>query len=377
MNDTHNEGRCVLHICVFYSRYVANYVNFMKTKINDIKHYFVLTADLEGIVDDENIIRIDSRWRLLFDRKIRNIAKKASAVVVSPPQINVIEMLFLYPRSIIKKTYLHFWDNAFAISPPLPGASFFRAMRRKLFHWLRKRLFESCGGLIFLIEKEYDSYFSYWQIAKKHWVAAMPDDPSKTSGLTFGSVDFKRCSVLERTADNRLGVQVDHSAHNRYHEEAFEMIKKFDNIRVICPLTYGPTEYRDHIIKVGRSLFGDSFYPMVDHVPLEEYAQSIAKNVDVFVLLSREQQGMGNISLMLGLGKKVYMRPGTSMWDHFTGKGYILFSSEGLKTESYEEFSHIDPDVKKHNIETFYHYLDTCFDEWEMSWRRFFNDVLS
>ncbi len=59
---------------------------------------------------------------------------------------------------------------------------------------------------------------------------------------------------------------------------------------------------------------------------------------------------MGNISIMLRLGKKVFLRPNTSMWNYFLTQGYSIYDANELNNISFHDFIHIDESISRHNI---------------------------
>lgn len=106
-----------------------------------------------------------------------------------------------------------------------------------------------------------------------------------------------------------------------------DMIKKFksENIKFVCPLSYGNFEYRDKVIEYGKNILGDKFCPITEYMPQQEY-YSLLNKCSVGIFNNNRQQAMGNINVLLRFGAKVYIRDDTTMWNTFSNqRSYHLF----------------------------------------------------
>ncbi|MBY5978947.1 TDP-N-acetylfucosamine:lipid II N-acetylfucosaminyltransferase [Ferrimonas balearica] len=119
------------------------------------------------------------------------------------------------------------------------------------------------------------------------------------------------------------------------HIEAFEHLKKYaqENIEIYSPLSYGVPQYRDEVCRVGKELFGDKFKPIVDFIQYDKYIELLS-TIDIAVFNHDRQQAMSNTRMLLGMGKKVYMKSGTS--------SFQLFEKLDVKVFTLDEFS-LDP----------------------------------
>jgi hypothetical protein len=94
------------------------------------------------------------------------------------------------------------------------------------------------------------------------------------------------------------------------HLDMFLLLKKIKNrynFAIICPLSYGKHKYHtEKIINIGKNLFGKRFIPLLDYIEPEIYLQ-LLKKIDIAIMNHKRQQAAGNISLLLSLGKLVYL----------------------------------------------------------------------
>jgi len=119
------------------------------------------------------------------------------------------------------------------------------------------------------------------------------------------------------------------------HLEALSIIARRDDGRfeVYCPLSYGDAGYRDLVIANGKAHFGDRFHAITDMMPLSAY-NALLSEIDVAVLNHNRQQGMGNAITLLGLGKKVYMRPNQTHTRFLNSLGVATYALPDFNTEA-------------------------------------------
>ena len=101
------------------------------------------------------------------------------------------------------------------------------------------------------------------------------------------------------------------------------------NFKIICPLSYGPSSYIKKIVEKGKELFGDRFIPLLDFLKPELYYQ-ILKQIDLAIMYHNRQQGIGNIQVLLFLGKAVCMKK-TSIFYQLLDRGAFIFSIQDLE----------------------------------------------
>lgn len=169
--------------------------------------------------------------------------------------------------------------------------------------------------------------------------------------LNYGSVNktFARGPV-EFTGDEIL---VGNSATiTNNHLEIFKLLSGLDlgGRKIIVPLSYGNSDYRDLIIKKGHEYFGEQFYPLVDFVSLENYNNIIA-NCSVVVMGHRRQQGIGNTATMLYKGARVFLDEASTAFDFFTKLGAVIFCLNDLKVSRSDIFLPLSRVEQKKNRE--------------------------
>ena len=295
--------------------------------------FFFTTKGNLFVKPGENVFVLDS-WHLLCT-KYGDMLSKADKIIISGSWISWKFSLWLTISGLVKKTYFHFWGGDFYhFRDKQPGLKSVVA-RHIIFY-----CFKYAAALIFLIEGEYEKFRSITHVSNRYFVAPMPGDPAK-------AIDYKKYRANEwKTINDEklkrpLRVLVGNSATDtNHHIDAFNALKRFneEDCEIFCPLSYGNEIYRDAVIKAGQECFGKSFHPVTEYMERDDYLEFLS-TMDIGIFFNDRQQAMGNISMLLNMGKKVYMREETSMWYEYNSRGYHLYKISDLKDINYNDFN--------------------------------------
>lgn len=141
--------------------------------------------------------------------------------------------------------------------------------------------------------------------------------------------------IKQKTQTVLIGNSADRSNN---HLEIFALLKPFkkNDIRIIAPLSYGDMTYAKQVSLEGKRIFGEKFTAIKTLLPFEQY-QKMLSNVDIAIFGHKRQQAMGNITTLLGGGKKVYLRNSITTWK--------FLEELGLKVYDFDDFSLLPPDT--------------------------------
>lgn len=120
--------------------------------------------------------------------------------------------------------------------------------------------------------------------------------------------------------------------------------------RVITPLTYGDARCRRRVLKEGRARLGESFVPLLGHLPFDEYRRLTA-GCGCLVLNHRRQQAVGNVLLMMRQGARIYLNAGSPLTGHLRSLGFILFTTDELAARGVEGLAPLDAESAERNRE--------------------------
>jgi len=130
------------------------------------------------------------------------------------------------------------------------------------------------------------------------------------------------------------------ASYTNNHLEIFSLLKNvnFSGRKLIVPLSYGDKQYRDYIIGVGEKVFGQSFVPLIDFLPIDEY-YTVIKSCSIVIMNQYRQQATGNISAMIVFGAKVYLSQRNPYFLNCVNRGMTIFAIENLKADPLSLFT--------------------------------------
>ena len=85
-------------------------------------------------------------------------------------------------------------------------------------------------------------------------------------------------------------------------------------------------------------LFNTTFVPLIHYMAFDEY-QKILNTCSVAIFATERQQAVGNILIMIWLGKKVFLSDTSILYKYFIGIGLKVFSIQKDLISLFDEFS--------------------------------------
>lgn len=136
-----------------------------------------------------------------------------------------------------------------------------------------------------------------------------------------------------------INIQVGNSAtQSNHHKEAFHLLAKhpIEKLRIYAPISYGNEDYAREVKQLGKELFGENFKPLESYMPFKEY-EAFLQSIDIAIFNQWEQQAMGNIFVLIALGKKVYINAGASHYEFLKQKGFRIFDLASFSLDPISE----------------------------------------
>ncbi len=344
----------ILHI-MQNEKFIAPFIQFIEKYFPPEDHLFIILGGLSEadhpIPKYDNVIVLDKGLTkkinlLKLSKELKPYFEDAEKVILHSLFVsNIVDVLFLN-RKFLQKCHWIIWGGDL-----YKYARENKSLKTRFYDYRMKKVISGFGGFITHLKGDY-------KLAQK-WYGA---NGRYYSVFAYPSNLYKEY-VLAEKKDDALNIQVGNSADlANNHEEVFDILEKYkdENIKIFVPLSYGPKEYTDKMIRLGREKFGDKFYPMTDFMSLDKYLDFLA-NIDIAIFNHKRQQGMGNIITLLGLGKKVYMRDDITPWSMFQEKGLEIFNVQDFDLSLFDGAS---KDKNKKIIKETYS-LENLIKGWE------------
>lgn len=322
-----------LHICN-NEKFIDPYIKFIEKNFDKLIHvYIIIGENRYSISDSPNVIVVDN-FKENYSLILKEIKNSDKFFLHGLNNTHLIYLLFLRLNNL-KKCYWIIW-----------GADLYEYYKRKnspkdfIKHLIRKEVFKRIGGFITHIKGDYELAKEWYGAKGKHYYSFMyPSNLYKEYSLSDG---IKQ--------DDRVYIQIGNSADStNNHIEVLDKLQRYKDmdIEIICPLSYGDKAYAKKVINYGTEIFGDKFVPITEFMPFDKYLDILAK-IDIAIFNHKRQQAMGNITTLLGLGKKVYIREEITTWQFCLDHDLKVYSANDNYDDLFEE---MDEGIRQKNIE--------------------------
>lgn len=324
----------------------------MNMCMTSYRHCFLLPE--EGfkldVKDADNLFFFHSYSSLFREKQFRRMLSEADVIVVSGVFMNIWFFLYLaLSPALLRKTVFHFWGGDFYWyrEDTTTKYSIIPRVKKGIKQHLASYCFKNCCDLAFLIPGEYAAFQKIFKIHRSHSVVKMPASPNRKKSSEFRNHrthSGTRIVLGNSATETNCHSEILRLLHDQYGGEAIE---------VYSPLSYGSSiRYKDSVIALGDELLGEKFIPITQYMDIDAYYDFLS-DCDIGIFNNNRQQGMGNIRALLALGKKVYIRSDTAMWDYFREGGYILFPVEEIQNQTFDDFISLPAQIRDSNMRNF------------------------
>lgn len=308
------------------------YIEFINDHFDSNKHQFILMGKKNNFQNHPSKNVRDHLGNSLISLVLINrYMYKSKQIFLHGLFIpHIILLLFIQPW-LIKKSYWLIWGEDLYYHKNRKNG-----IKSSIYELVRKIVIRHLDGLVTHIKGDYELAKSWYGATGKYCYSFM-----------YPSNLFNDYNLSKVEKDKPMFIQVGNSASaSNEHIEVFEKLAKYKNedIKIICPLSYGDAEYRRKVIRNGSRIFGEKFHAITEFMPFEEYLGLLGK-IDIAIFNHKRQQAMGNITTLLGLGKKVYIRDDITTWDFCIQHGLKVYNSKN----DFENLFEVIPIIEKTN----------------------------
>lgn len=154
--------------------------------------------------------------------------------------------------------------------------------------------------------------------------------------FTYGLLeDYVGLDLMDKYVDQTANILVGNSSSfTSNHLDFFKLVagRIPNESKVFVPLSYGNKPYGKYVTGKGKELLGESFHPLFDFIPKNEYHELLL-GCPHLVMNHKRQQGLGLIITALWMGAKVYLNPEVSTYMYFKRLGINIFTISNLLGE--------------------------------------------
>lgn len=289
-------------------KFTVQFIEFINNNFNINEHIFIIygrknTYKKSKVEKYNNIIYVNKQNKRNIIKAFKYCYEADKIILHSLFLPSWLKYYIFMNKNIIRKSNWVIWG----------GDLYLYKMRRKnlksyLNEVIRKKIISNLGGLITHVRGDYE-LTKKWYGAKGEYMYSFmyPSNLYKNYDLAKSNLESNEIKYIQ------IGNSADPSNN---HCDIFEKLHSYshENIKIICPLSYGDDDYKNKVISEGKRIFGDKFNPLLNFMDIQEYLEILNK-VDIAIFNHKRQQAVGNITSLLGLGKKVYIRSDITTWN--------------------------------------------------------------
>lgn len=219
----------------------------------------------------------------------------------------------------------------------------------RIYDFIKTETVKKMKGVCTLVNNDYELAKKWYRVKGIHYQAVYMNEKQHEYIKNIKYENQNSETLQNKTLTILLG---NSATKTNNHVEALELLGKFKelDIKIICPLSYGDNKYAEDVCITGKRIFSEKFVALKDHMPQTEYME-LLNNIDIAIFNNDRQQALGNIYVLLELGKKVYMRNNTTMWSRISDEMQLnVFNINEIINNSFEEFIYIEKEVKEVNM---------------------------
>lgn len=299
------------------------------------KYVFIQEEKYEyGLSTKHNVEFLHTADNIFLE--LHDYMRKARKIVLHGLWREEVNILLYFNQNLLKKCYWLMW-----------GGDFYFPEKHSQ---IKKEIIKNIAYLINYNEGDISLVREWYGATGKH-----------IRSFLYLSNIYPDYEIKERNNKKTITILAGNSADpSNNHLDIFEMLARYkdEDIQIIVPLSYGDKKYAQQVISHGKKLFGLKLKPLINFHKYSDYLE-ILSEVDVAIFAHRRQQAMGNIRVLLGMGKKVYIRYDISSAAVFLSDDIKVFNISDFNLEP--SFSEKNSNIEK--IKTIYS-KDNLIRQW-------------
>lgn len=250
-------------------------------------------------------------WTYLFQKNVYSVKKIYLHGLFNPV---VILLLFFQPWLLKKCNWIIWGGDLYSYKTPK------LTLKSKTYEFMRDFCIKRFRGLITQIKGDYELAQKWYGAQGKYYYS-----------FWYPSNLYKEFDVSQVKKDkNKIYIQVGNSADSsNNHIEILDKLKQYkdENIEIICPVSYGDKIHAQKVKEYGENVFREKFIALIEFLEFDKYLEILGK-IDIAIFNHDRQQAVGNITTLLGLGKKVYIRSDITTWNFLEDLGIKVWAFE-------------------------------------------------
>ncbi len=289
----------ILHVMIL-EKFLPPFIDFVDEHFGRDNHHYVFISGEKydyGLTKEHNVEFLYTDDDIFIT--LLGYMKIAKKIILHGLWRDKVNILLYFNPQLLKKCYWVMWGGDF----------YFPELHNQIKHQIIKNM-GNCIPVTYddyiYIQSFYASKATYHTCINYPKSIKIPEYEVRDSVLSVKKIMIGNSA----TSTNR-------------HLDVFDLLKQYSNLQIFVPLSYGDKMYASQVIEQGKKLFKE-FFPLVDFMEYEQYLD-ILKTIDIVIFNHNRQQGVGNIILLLGLGKTLYLSRDNNAYNMLKDLGIVFY----------------------------------------------------
>ncbi|OJG09660.1 hypothetical protein RU93_GL000643 [Enterococcus aquimarinus] len=319
-------------------RVTESFIQFISENFESDKHYFKLVT--KNSVIDLNLNKLKNVEMIpnLSTKDMLNTCSEYDKVIIHYLNFKTIEIfkLLFHPQIFEKIIWVAWGADLYQWKEKIEG-SLSRRVSLLARNFIAKSFRRRIKYFVGIFPPDIKYFKDEFQTNSKTFYASYVGNlynPLYKNKQDFDDLEYKI------THDKTINIQIGHSSTKILnHLESLQDLKKYknENIKIYLPLNYGDMNYGDIVESEANKIFGGKVECIREMMSKEEYMQYLS-TIDIAIFNTTRQIGLGNISPMLYMNKKMFMPKDSVMYNFYRSQNIDIWDYNKIKNLSFHEF---------------------------------------
>lgn len=318
---------------------IESFVRFINENFDTNKHKFFILIDDASIKGDvmkfNNIEEISS----LNIKNILDIAKNNDKVIFHYLKLRTSQMfqMLFYPAIFNKIIWVAWGADLYQWKEKIEKDTY-RKVKIRIKNSIALRFRKNIRCFVGIFPPDMDYFRKEFQSNAITFYASYTGNlynPLYSKNKHFSKLE-------DKVKGNRcINIQIGHSSTKILnHLEVLKTLEKFkgENIRLYLPLNYGDKNYGDFVEERAKELFNDKAICIREMMSKDDYMEYLS-TIDIAIFNTKRQIGLGNISPMLYMEKKIYMPKDSVMYNFYRSQQVDIWDYNEITNFDYSQFT--------------------------------------
>lgn len=317
------------------------YIEFINDNFSTEQHFFVVMDKIDNIPEkmrsQKNVKSIIFKSKFNI-KELVPFLKKSENIIIHGLAFNIYQQLsLLFSKDFFNKTVWIAWGGDLYQSNNDDFFNLINKLKNTISNFIFKKFKKKIKWFVGIFPPDIKYFKRKYQTNAKTFYASYTGNLYNSFYQKNNELKTLEQKIIDR---DTINIQVGHSSFDTLHHlEVLDQLVKYrdKNIKLFLPLSYGNVIYGDKIEKRAIELFGDKAVVFRKMMSKENYMEHLS-NIDIAIFNTQRQIGLGNISPLLYMQKKIYIPKGTVMYDFYQSEGINICDYNEIKNLTFNEF---------------------------------------